>query len=61
VTYSTPPDKVLTCSAGSLQVGCLATVTVTYQYTPVTPIIGNLIGSITISSTSQVAVENVFP
>jgi Flp pilus assembly protein TadG len=61
VSYASPPGKVLSCSAGALSVGCLATVTVTYTYTPVTPIIGNLIGSITISSASQVEIENVFP
>jgi Flp pilus assembly protein TadG len=60
VSYSTPPTTTLTCSP-SLQVGCIARVTVTYTYTPSTPVIGSLIGTIAMSSTSELPVERVFP
>lgn len=41
--------------------GCLAQVTVIYQYNAAIPLIGNLVGPITISSTSRLAVERSFP
>jgi hypothetical protein len=44
-----------------MQVGCLAVVTVTAQYQPITPIIGSIVGSIALSSTSKQAVESVCP
>lgn len=60
VTYSTPPGASLACSP-SLKVGCIASVTVTYTYTPSTPVIGSLVGTISMSSTSELPVERVFP
>lgn len=43
----------------TLTIGCLAEVTVTTSFTPFTPIAGNLIGTITISSQSKMPVERV--
>ncbi len=60
VMYSTPPTTTLSCSP-SLNVGCIASVTVTYTYTPSTPVIAGLIGTIAMSSTSELPVERVFP
>lgn len=60
VAYSAPPSTTLACSP-SLKVGCIAAVTVTYSYIPSTPVIGNLIGTIAMSSTSEIPVERVFP
>ncbi len=61
VAYSTPPNSTMTCTSTSLQVGCIVSVTVHYAYTPMTPVIGNLIGTLTMDSTSQVLVDRVFP
>ncbi len=42
-------------------VGCLVDVTVTYQYSAATPLIGDLIGPITITSTTTMPIERVCP
>ncbi len=60
VSYVTPPSTSLVCSP-ELKVGCIAQVTVTYTYTPSTPVIGSLVGTIAMSSTSELPVERVFP
>lgn len=39
------------------RLSCVAQVTVEYGYTPATPIIGNIIGSLTLTGTSRQAVE----
>lgn len=41
--------------------GCIVEVTVPYTYRAATPIIGNLIGPISISSTSRLPVERTYP
>jgi Flp pilus assembly protein TadG len=66
VTYAAPPgNAVLVCSpptgSPTLQVGCIATVTVTYTFRAATPIVGNLVGPVTLSSTSEMPVERIFP
>lgn len=66
VIYSAPPgNTVLVCSppTGSpkLQVGCLANVTVQYTFRAATPIVGNLVGAIAMSSTAEVPIERIFP
>ena len=60
VAYAAPPDTTLTCSP-TLHVGCIVSVTVTYQYTLATPFVSKVIGPITITQTSQMPVERVFP
>ena len=61
VTYVAPAsDPTLSCSP-TLNVGCVANVTVTYTWTPITPVISNIMGSIRMSSTSQMPIERVFP
>jgi hypothetical protein len=42
-------------------IGCIVEVRVTYEYVPATPIIGALVGPITLSSASQMAIEAVSP
>jgi Flp pilus assembly protein TadG len=60
VTYSAPTDESsLICVPGNLHIGCIATVTVSYSYAPITPVIGNIVGPITISATSQMPIEYV--
>lgn len=39
------------------RLGCIAEVTVTYQYTAATPIIGNLIGTLTLHGTARQPIE----
>jgi Flp pilus assembly protein TadG len=60
VSYLTPPSTTLSC-APILHVGCLASVTVTYHYSITTPFISMLIGPFTMSQTSQMPLERVFP
>lgn len=49
------------CNGTPVPPGCIAEVTVNYAYTPATPIIGNLIGSLTLSSTARMPVERSNP
>jgi Flp pilus assembly protein TadG len=60
VAYVTPPSTTLACSP-TLHVGCIAAVTVTYQYDVSTPIVSRFIGPITMTQTSEMPVERVFP
>lgn len=60
VSYAPPPDTSLTCSP-TLHVGCIASVTVTYHFSVSTPFVNMLIGPFTMSQTSQMPVERVFP
>ena len=60
VSYAPPPNTTLTCTP-VLHVGCIASVTVTYYYSVSTPFVSKLIGPITMSQTSQMPVERVFP
>jgi Flp pilus assembly protein TadG len=60
VSYAPPPDTTLTCSP-TLHVGCLASVTVTYDFTLATPFVANFIGPMTMTSTSEMPIERVFP
>jgi Flp pilus assembly protein TadG len=52
-------DDLSTDCSSSLSVGCVVDVTVKYSYTPITPIISNIIGSLTLTSTSREAIESV--
>ena len=60
VAYATPPSTTLSC-APTLHVGCLATVTVTFNYSISTPFVSRFIGPIAMSQTSEMPVERVFP
>ena len=60
VSYAAPTGSTISC-APTLHVGCIATVTVQYGWSAITPVIGGLIGPITISSSSQMPIERVFP
>lgn len=44
---------------GCTAINCLQSVTVTYAFTPLTPIVSAFTGPITVSSTSTVAVESL--
>jgi Flp pilus assembly protein TadG len=60
VAYTTPPATTLSC-APVLHIGCIAAVTVTYDYSISTPFVSLLIKGFTMSQTSQMPVERVFP
>ena len=53
------PDLTAACSP--ISIGCIAEVTVTHQFTAVTPVIGTLVGPLTLASTSRLPVEAVKP
>lgn len=42
------------------RIGCVIEVTVSTDYTPATPIIGNITGSFTVSSSSRMPIERVY-
>jgi Flp pilus assembly protein TadG len=60
VAYTAPPGTTLDCDP-TLHVGCIAAVTVTYNFTLTTPFVSKLIGPFTMSQTSQMPIERVFP
>jgi Flp pilus assembly protein TadG len=49
------------CPEATRVIGCLAIVTTSLMYVPMTPVLGNLIGSIELSSTSIEPIEYVCP
>jgi hypothetical protein len=54
-----------TCDPGQVapngpRLGCVAQVTVEYQYSAATPIIGNIIGDLTLTGVSQQPIERTF-
>lgn len=60
VSYATPPGTTLSCSP-DLHIGCLAAITVSYNFTLATPFVSALIGPISMSQTSEMPIERVFP
>jgi Flp pilus assembly protein TadG len=60
IAYSTPVGTTLTCTP-HLNVGCIVTVTVSTDFQPITPVAGVLIGNLSMSSTSALPLERLFP
>lgn len=60
VAYSPPPDTTLDCDP-KLHVGCIAAVTVTYDFEVATPFVSWILGPFTMSQTSEMPIERVFP
>ena len=60
VEYFAPPSTTLSCDP-TLHVGCIARVTVTYDFSTSTPFVNLLIGAFTMSQTSEMPIERVFP
>jgi Flp pilus assembly protein TadG len=52
------PDLGSTCPT-PVTLGCVAVVTVKYTFTPITPIVGSIIGSVPLSSTARQPIESV--
>jgi Flp pilus assembly protein TadG len=40
---------------------CQAVVTVRFAWSPITPVIGNIVGPMTVTATSQLPIERIFP
>lgn len=53
------PDPNNVC--GSHGVGCPVQVEVSYQFTPITPIIGSIVGPLGVSATTEMTIERTFP
>ena len=60
VSYAAPPGVSIQCTS-SLTVGCIASVTVTTDFVPITPVAGSIIGPISMSATSAMPIERLFP
>lgn len=60
VSFAAPPGTTLSCSP-TLRIGCIASVTVDYSFQPITPLVSVVLGPISMSSTSQMPIERVFP
>ena len=56
VTYRDPTD---TAACASPSIGCLAVVTVTGRFQPLTPVIAQIIGPMTLTSTTKIPIERV--
>lgn len=54
-------DVVANGTCDPIAVGCIAVVTAKTSWTPITPIIGNLIGPIDLEARSELAIELVCP
>jgi hypothetical protein len=60
VAYAAPPGVTLECQL-ELNVGCIVSITVVSDFVPITPVAGQLIGPISMSATSQMPIERLFP
>jgi TadE-like protein len=60
ISYAPPPGTDLSCSP-TINVGCIASVTIVSSWTPITPVAGSVIGPITLQATSAMPIERVFP
>lgn len=61
LTYRPPATNTVTCATGALHIGCIARIEVSAVWTPVTPVLGSLIGPVTFNANSEQPVERVFP
>jgi len=68
-TIGLNPDEVTvdtsalldSCATDPPKIGCVVTVTVEYDWTPITPIIGTVVGPISLTATTSMPLENVSP
>lgn len=60
VSFAPPPGTSLSCGP-ALNVGCIVTITVVTRYVPITPVAGSVIGPISMSATSSMPIERLFP
>ena len=60
ISYKPPPGTTLDCDP-TLHIGCIAVVTLNYPFTLTTPFVSSLIGPFTMTQTSEMPIERVFP
>jgi hypothetical protein len=60
IAYAAPAGSSIECTS-EVNVGCIATVTVTADFVPITPVAGQLIGAISMNASSSMPVERLFP
>ena len=60
ISYAPPPSTTLDCDP-TLHVGCIAAITVSYNYSVATPFLNWVIHAFTMSQTSEMPIERVFP
>jgi hypothetical protein len=60
IAYAPPPGSSIECST-AINVGCIVTVTVVADFVPVTPVAGQLIGPISMTASSSMPIERLFP
>jgi Flp pilus assembly protein TadG len=60
ISYAAPPGVTLECSSRR-NIGCIARVTITNSFMPITPVAGSIIGPISMSATSEMPIERLFP
>lgn len=60
ISYAAPPGVTLECTS-RLNIGCIASVTVSNLYMPITPVAGSIIGPISMAATSEMPIERLFP
>ncbi len=61
LVYSDPPDDPLLDCSTALHPNCLVDVSVTATWRPITPVISSLVGPISLSASSEIPLERVFP
>jgi len=61
IEYSDPPDDGLLDCSVVLHPSCIVTVSVSGTWRPITPVISSLVGPISMSATSSMPLERVFP
>ncbi len=59
ITYRTA-DLSAACPS-PYQLGCVAVVEVQFAWTAITPIIGNIVGPVTVTSRSRMPIERIYP
>ena len=60
LTAGNVPAPTYSCTA-PYSLGCVVTTTVTYRFQPLTPLITTVLGPITLTSTSALPIERVYP
>jgi Flp pilus assembly protein TadG len=56
VQFKTPD---LTADCATLDVGCVAVVTTKWSFSPITPLLGQFIGTVAVTSTTRIPIESV--
>jgi Flp pilus assembly protein TadG len=60
VSYAPPPGTNLSCTP-ALNIGCIVTITIATDWVAITPLAGQFIGPMAMTTTSSMPVERIFP